>query len=62
MDIAEDFKLAQIELELKRAQLYFDAGYKNEAIETLEEARYRAIQEEKVQLLKEIESIIARYK
>ena len=52
---AEDHFLAEIELNLKRARLYFEAGYIQEAFENFESAQEQAWNEERDDLYEKIE-------
>ena len=47
-----------IEFEIKRARLYFDAGYRDDAIDCLDDALYQAQQQNQVSLQKDIISEI----
>lgn len=50
----EDFKGAQIEVNLKRGRFYFAAGMMNESYESFEDARTQAWQENREELYKKI--------
>ena len=51
---ADDYVLAQIELNLKRARLYLSAGYIDEALADFEDARCQAWNEQRDELYGEI--------
>lgn len=50
----DDDPVAKIEFNLKRARLYFEAGYVEEAIENFEAARMQAWNENREELYQEI--------
>jgi len=47
---AEDYPLEQIKFNLRRARLYFEAGYVDEALEDFEDARTQAWNEQRTEL------------
>ena len=51
---SDDYHLEQISFNLKRARLYFAAGYVDEAIENFEAAQIQAWNEQKSDLYQEI--------
>lgn len=51
---SEDYKMAQIEVNLRRARLYFSAGYIDEAFENFEAARMQARNDNRGGLYQEI--------
>ncbi len=58
---AEDYPLEQIQFNLRRARLYFKAGYVDEALEDFEDARTQAWNEQRTELyeaiMKEIDKL-----
>lgn len=55
---AANYSLAVIELNIKRAGLYLAIGLREEALENLEDARVQAFQENRTELLEEINTKI----
>jgi len=53
---SKDYKAAQIEVNLKRARLYFAAGYIDETFENFEDARMQAWNENREELYQAIMS------
>jgi hypothetical protein len=50
----EEYRIAQIQFNLKRARLYFKSGYVEEAFENFEAARMQAWNEQRNELYQEI--------
>ncbi len=50
----DNYNIAQIQFNLKRARLYFEAGYTDEAFENFEAARMQAWNEQRDKLFQEI--------
>lgn len=50
----EDYHIAQIQFNLKRARLYLEAGYREEALENFEAAKMQAWNEQRDELFQTI--------
>lgn len=51
---SDDYNLEQIHFNLRRARLYFEAGYVDEAFENFEDARTQALNEQRDELYQAI--------